>query len=188
MQFLDDVRVTCELCGGRRYRPEALEIKLANRSIADVLDLSVDAALDSFGANEKVACCLRSLSEVGLGYLTLGQPLSALSSGELQRLRLSRALAELGEGTLVVLDEPTTGLHPQDTRVLIACFDRAIARGASVIAVEHNLDVIESADFVIDLGPEGGPGGGEIVACGDPHAIAACAGSHTGAALRARLA
>ncbi|HXV37030.1 MAG TPA: excinuclease ABC subunit UvrA, partial [Myxococcota bacterium] len=123
MQFLDDVKVTCEQCGGRRYRQEALDIKLANRSIADVLELTVDAALDSFGAYEKIACCLRSLSEVGLGYLTLGQPLSALSSGELQRLRLSRALAELREGTLVVLDEPTTGLHPQDTQVLIACFD-----------------------------------------------------------------
>ncbi len=187
MHFLDDVRMPCEQCGGRRYRREALDVKISNRSIADVLDLTVDAALDVFGGDEKIAACLRSLAEVGLGYVTLGQPLSALSSGEIQRLRLSQALAERAERMLFVLDEPTTGLHPADTQVLVRCLDRAIECGASVIAVEHNLDLIERADYVIDLGPEAGPGGGEVVACGAPSAIADCARSHTGAALRARF-
>ena len=187
MHFLDDVRMPCEQCDGRRYRREALELKFSNLSIADVLDLTVDAALDVFGGDEKVAACLRSLAEVGLGYVSLGQPLSALSSGEVQRLQLSQALGQSAERTLFVLDEPTTGLHPADIAVLVSCLDRVIARGGSVIAVEHNLDVIRQADFVIDLGPEGGPGGGELVVCGTPSAVARCTRSHTGAALRGRL-
>jgi excinuclease ABC subunit A len=186
MHFLDDVRMLCEQCDGRRYRREALEIKFSNLSIADVLDLTADAALDVFGGDEKVAACLRSLVEVGLGYVTLGQPLSALSSGEIQRLRLSQALGQSAERTLFVLDEPTTGLHPADTDVLVRCFDRVLERGGSVIVVEHNLDVIRQADFVIDIGPEGGPGGGELVVCGTPSAVARCARSLTGAALRER--
>jgi excinuclease ABC subunit A len=184
MHFLDDVRMPCEQCNGRRYRREALEIKFANLSIADALDLTVDAALDVFGGDAKVAACLRSLAEVGLGYVTLGQPLSALSSGEVQRLRLSQALGQSAERALFVLDEPTTGLHPADIDVLVNCLDRVIERGGSVIAVEHNLDVIRRADYVIDLGPEGGPGGGEVVVCGTPSAVARCARSLTGAALR----
>ncbi len=187
MHFLDDVRMPCEQCNGRRYRREALDIKFSNLSIADALDLTVDAALDVFGGDAKVAACLRSLAEVGLGYVTLGQPLAALSSGEAQRLRLSRALGQSAERTLFVLDEPTTGLHPADIDVLVRCLDRVLERGGSVIAVEHNLDVIRQADYVIDLGPEGGPGGGELVACGTPSAIARCARSLTGAALRDRL-
>ena len=187
MHFLDDVRMPCEQCNGRRYRREALEIKFSDLSIADALDLTVDAALDVFGGDAKVAACLRSLAEVGLGYVTLGQPLSALSSGEAQRLRLSQALGQSAERTLFVLDEPTTGLHPADIDVLVRCFDRVLERGGSVIAIEHNLDVIRQADYVIDLGPEGGPGGGELVACGTPSAVARCARSLTGAALRDRL-
>jgi excinuclease ABC subunit A len=185
MQFLDDVRMPCEQCGGRRYRAEALAIKLSNLSIADVLDLTVDGALDVFGADAKIAACLRSLTAVGLGYLTLGQPLAALSTGEIQRLRLSDALARGGKRTLFVLDEPTTGLHAADIDVLVGCLDRVLDRGSSVIAVEHNLDVIGQADFVIDLGPEGGPGGGEIVALGTPGEISRNPRSHTGSALRA---
>lgn len=184
MHFLDDVHMLCEQCDGRRYRREALDVKFSNLSIADVLDLTVDAALDVFGGDAKVAACLRSLAEVGLGYVTLGQPLSALSSGEVQRLRLSQALGQSAERALFVLDEPTTGLHPADIDVLVSCLDRVIERGGSVIAVEHNLDVIRQADYVIDLGPEGGPGGGEVVVCGTPSAVARCARSLTGAALR----
>jgi excinuclease ABC subunit A len=187
MHFLDDVRMSCEQCDGRRYRREALDVKFSNLSIAEVLDLTVDAALDVFGGDEKVAACLRSLVEVGLGYVSLGQPLSALSSGEIQRLQLSQALGQNAERTLFVFDEPTTGLHPTDVDVLLGCLDRVIERGGSVIAVEHNLDVIRQADFVIDLGPEAGPGGGEVVVCGTPSAIASCARSHTGAALRGRF-
>jgi excinuclease ABC subunit A len=187
MHFLDDVRMPCEQCDGRRYRREALDVKFSNLSIADVLDLTVDAALDAFGGDAKVAACLRSLAEVGLGYVTLGQPLSTLSSGEVQRLQLSQALGQSAERTLFVLDEPTTGLHPADIDVLVKCLDRVLERGGSVIAVEHNLDVIRQADYVIDLGPEGGPGGGEVVACGTPSAVARCARSLTGAALRGRL-
>jgi len=186
MHFLDDVRMPCEQCDGRRYRREALDVKFANLSIADALDLTVDAALDVFGGDARVAACLRSLAEVGLGYVTLGQPLSALSSGEVQRLRLSQALGQSAERTLFVLDEPTTGLHPADTEVLVRCLDRVIERGGSVIAVEHNLDVIRQADFIIDIGPEGGPGGGELVVCGTPSAVARCTRSLTGAALRER--
>ena len=187
MHFLDDVHMLCEQCDGRRYRREALEIKFSNLSIADVLDLTVDAALDVFGGDEKVAVCLRSLEEVGLGYVGLGQPLSALSSGEVQRLQLSQALGQNAERTLFVLDEPTTGLHPADIDVLVRCLDHVIERGGSVIAVEHNLDVIRQADYVIDLGPEAGPGGGELVVCGPPSAVARCSGSHTGAALRGQV-
>jgi excinuclease ABC subunit A len=187
MHFLDDVHMLCEQCDGRRYRREALDVKFSNLSIADVLDLTVDAALDVFGGDAKVAACLRSLADVGLGYVTLGQPLSALSSGEVQRLQLSQALGQSAERTLFVLDEPTTGLHPADIEVLVSCLDRVIERGGSVIAVEHNLDVIRQADFVIDLGPEAGPGGGEVVVCGTPSAVARCARSLTGAALRDRL-
>jgi len=184
MHFLDDVRMPCEQCDGRRYRREALEVKFASLSIADALDLTVDAALDVFGGDAPVAACLRSLADVGLGYVTLGQPLAALSSGELQRLQLSQALGRSAQRTLFVLDEPTTGLHPADTEVLVRCLNRVIERGGSVIAVEHNLDVIRAADWVIDIGPEAGPGGGELVACGTPGAVADCARSLTGAALR----
>jgi len=185
MHFLDDIRMPCEQCDGRRYRREALEVKFADLSIADALDLTVDAALDVFGGDAQVAACLRSLADVGLGYVTLGQPLAMLSSGERQRLQLSQALGRSAERTLFVLDEPTTGLHPADTEVLVRCLDRVIERGASVIAVEHNLDVIRAADHVIDIGPEAGPGGGDLVVCGTPGAVADCARSLTGAALRA---
>jgi excinuclease ABC subunit A len=187
MQFLDDVRVPCEHCRGSRYRPEVGQIRIGGRSIADVLRLTVGEACEVFAEDARITQRLAPLRRVGLGYLPLGQPLSTLSGGEAQRLRLAQALAEGARRALYVLDEPTTGLHPMDIQVLLTCFDELIGAGASVLVVEHNLDVIRSADYVIDLGPEGGPGGGRIVTSGTPDEIARCAASHTGAALRGVL-
>jgi excinuclease ABC subunit A len=185
MHFLEDVRMPCEICDGRRYRPEVTQVRVGGSSIVDVLRLSVDEALAFFDDDAAVAKRLLPLARVGLGYLTLGQPLSTLSGGETQRLRLAQALVERSAGGLYVLDEPTTGLHPADVRLLLECLDQVIAAGSSVLVVEHNLDVIRSADFVIDLGPGAGPDGGRLVAAGPPEAIARCAESATGAALRA---
>jgi excinuclease ABC subunit A len=185
MHFLEDVRMPCEICDGRRYRPEVTQVRVGGRSIVDVLGLTVDEALAFFDDDRAIAKRLRPLARVGLGYLTLGQPLSTLSGGETQRLRLAQALVERSAGGLYVLDEPTTGLHPADVRLLLDCLDQVIAAGSGVVVVEHNLDVIRSADHVIDLGPGAGPEGGRLVAAGPPAAIAACAESATGAALRA---
>jgi excinuclease ABC subunit A len=188
MQFLDDVRVPCDTCGGSRYRPEALELRESGRTIVDVLALTLDEACAIWADDSRIGGRLRPFVRVGLGYLTLGQPLTTLSGGENQRLRLGLALAEgATAGRLYVLDEPTTGLHPADVDVLLACLDELIDAGASVIVVEHNLEVIRAADHVIDLGPEGGPGGGRVVASGAPAAIAAARASYTGAALRGEL-
>jgi excinuclease ABC subunit A len=184
MQFLDDVRVPCEVCDGTRYRPEAARVRVAGRSIVDVLGLTLDEALEVFSEDAAVAERLQPFSRVGLGYLTLGQPLSTLSGGEAQRLRLGLALGEGRTRSLYVLDEPTTGLHPADIHVLLGCLEELLGAGASIIVVEHNLDVIRASDHVIDLGPEGGPGGGRLLAQGPPEAIAAVAESRTGAALR----
>jgi len=153
--------------------------------VVDVLELTVDEALERFAGEKKIAGRLLPLQQVGLGYLALGQPLSTLSGGENQRLRLAQALMERSSGHLYVLDEPTTGLHPADIRLLLGCLDRVIAAGGSVVVVEHNLDVIRAADHVIDVGPEAGPGGGRIVVEGPPEVVAGCRDSHTGAALRA---
>jgi excinuclease ABC subunit A len=212
MQFLDDVRVPCDACGGSRYRREVLEVRLEGRSITDVLELTLDEAVEVFAGDRRIAGRLAPFARVGLGYLRLGQPLSTLSGGEHQRVRLAQALARKVSGKagskrgatrsaknagaslrlgtrLLVLDEPTTGLHPADVQVLLGCLDELIAEGDSVIVVEHNLDVVRRADFVLDLGPEGGPGGGRVVASGTPLEIASVAESATGAALRAaRLA
>ncbi|HKE11809.1 MAG TPA: excinuclease ABC subunit A, partial [Myxococcota bacterium] len=185
MQFLDDVRVPCENCEGRRFRAEALEVKLDGRSIVDVLALTIAEARALYAEDPRIGDRLDPFVRVGLGYLTLGQPLSTLSGGENQRLRLGLALAERGAvGKLLVLDEPTTGLHPADVAVLLSCLDELLDAGGSVLVIEHNLDVIRRADHVIDMGPEGGPGGGRIVAEGPPEAIALVRGSFTGAALR----
>jgi excinuclease ABC subunit A len=185
MQFLEDVRMPCEVCDGRRYRPEVLQVRLAGRSIVDVLALSVEEALELFDGDAQITRRLRPLERVGLGYLALGQPLSTLSGGETQRLRLAQALAERKAGDLYVLDEPTTGLHPADVRLLLECMDQVIAAGSHVLVVEHNLDVIRSADFVIDIGPGAGPEGGRLVVAGSPEEVARCESSATGAALRA---
>jgi len=185
MQFLDDVRVPCDECGGLRYRKEVLDVQLEGRSIVDVLGLTIEEAVEAFAHEPAIAGRLEPLRRVGLGYLTLGQPLSTLSGGEHQRVRLALALAEGQRDALFVLDEPTTGLHPVDIQVLMDCLDDLIELGGSVIVIEHNLDVIRRADFVLDLGPGGGPNGGGLVASGTPAEIAACEASVTGKALRA---
>ena len=185
MQFLDDVRVPCEVCDGRRYRAEALDIKLDGRSIVDFLALTIAEARAGYADDPRIGDRLEPFVRVGLGYLTLGQPLSTLSGGENQRLRLGLALGERSAaGKLLVLDEPTTGLHPADVDVLISCLEQLLEAGGSVLVIEHNLDVIRKADHVIDLGPDGGPGGGRVVAEGPPEAIALVRESFTGAALR----
>jgi excinuclease ABC subunit A len=185
MHFLPDVFVTCEVCAGRRYNRETLEVRFKGRSIADVLDLTVGEALDFLGNIPAVRHRLEALREVGLDYVRLGQSATTLSGGEAQRVKLARELARRATGrTLYLLDEPTTGLHFDDVRRLLEVLKRLVDGGNTVILIEHNLDVIKSADFVVDLGPEGGARGGQIVVTGTPEEVAACRGSFTGAFLR----
>jgi excinuclease ABC subunit A len=172
MQFLDDLRMPCEACGGRRFRKEVLDIRIEDRSIADVLDLGLEEACALFAGDDRIVGRLEPLVRVGLGYLQLGQPLSTLSGGEYQRLRLGQALSEGPGRRLYVFDEPTTGLHPADIAILLACLDEVIDAGASVLVVEHDLDVIRRADWVVDLGPGGGPEGGRLIAEGPPEIVA----------------
>ncbi len=189
MQFLSDVYLPCPACGGKRFQPEVLAIKLDGRTILDVLDLTVDEAVRVFADDESIATPLKPLAEVGLGYLRLGQPLSTLSGGEAQRLKLAAHLkSSLWQGSLFLFDEPTTGLHLADVEVLLRALQRLVELGHSVVVIEHHLEVIAAADWVIDLGPEGGAAGGELVAAGPPAAIAAAAGSHTGRHLAPVLA
>ncbi len=185
MQFLEDLRTPCEACDGTRYRREAREIALGGRSIVEVLALTVDEARELFAGDAGIAGRLEPFARVGLGYVTLVQPLSTLSGGELQRIRVAQALTARAAGCLFVLDEPTTGLHAAEVQVLLNCLDQLLDDGASLVVVEHSLDVIRLADHVIDLGPEGGPGGGRLVAAGTPEEIARVPESFTGAALRA---
>ena len=169
MHFLPDVYVTCEQCKGRRYNRETLEIKYRGKSIADVLELTVDQALPLLENFPAIANKLRTLQDVGLGYIELGQSATTLSGGEAQRVKLSKELSKRGTGrTLYILDEPTTGLHFEDTRKLLDVLTKLVDQGNTIVVIEHNLDVIKSADYVIDLGPEGGAGGGRIVAEGTP--------------------
>ncbi|MAJ60239.1 MAG: excinuclease ABC subunit A, partial [bacterium TMED88] len=184
LQFLDDVRVPCEACEGTRYQSRVLEVRWAGRSIAEVLNLTIDEAIDFFGSESKIENALRPFQRLGLGYVLLGQPLSTLSGGENQRVRLALALAEPGAGTLYILDEPTTGLHGADVEVLLSGLDALISIGASVVVIEHHLEVIRRAHWVIDLGPSGGPDGGQLVATGPPEEVAAVEHSRTGQALR----
>jgi len=181
MHFLPDVYVTCEQCKGRRYNRETLEIKYRGKSIADVLDLTVDQAVPLLENFPGIANKLRTLQDVGLGYVTLGQSATTLSGGEAQRVKLAKELSKRGTGrTLYILDEPTTGLHFEDTRKLLDVLTRLVDQGNTIVVIEHNLDVIKSADFVIDLGPEGGAGGGRIVASGTPEEVARRDQSATG--------
>jgi excinuclease ABC subunit A len=181
MHFLPDVFVSCEACGGRRFNDATLEVRYQGRSIADVLQLTVREALALFAAHPKVAGPLSLLAEVGLDYLNLGQPSPTLSGGEAQRIKLARELSKRSTGrTLYVLDEPTTGLHFHDVAKLLEVLRRLVSVGNSVIVIEHNLDVIKSTDWVIDLGPEGGHGGGRLIAEGTPEQVARSAGSATG--------
>jgi excinuclease ABC subunit A len=185
MQFLSDVYVPCAECGGARFRPEVLEIRYRDRSIREVLDLTVAEATTLFADLPEVAARLRPLADVGLDYVRLGQPLSTLSGGEAQRVKLAAHLGRDGKAhTLFIFDEPTTGLHLADIERLLGCFRRLIERGHSLIVIEHNLEVVKCADWVIDLGPEGGTQGGRLVAAGPPETIAATSGSHTGRFLR----
>ncbi|OLE39176.1 MAG: hypothetical protein AUG00_03235 [Candidatus Rokubacteria bacterium 13_1_20CM_2_70_7] len=181
MYFFEDVYVSCQECEGRRYRPDVLAVKCRGRNISEVLGMTVDEAIDFFAAQPALARRLRVLADVGLGYLRLGQPATTLSGGEAQRLKIA---AELGARStsdmLYVLDEPTTGLHLDDVKRLLGVLNRLVDAGNTVLVVEHHLDVIKSADWVIDLGPEGGDEGGEIVAEGPPEAIAQTPGSYTG--------
>ena len=181
MHFLPDVYVTCEQCKGRRYNRETLEIKYRGKSIADVLDLTVDQAVPLLENFPAIANKLRTLQDVGLGYVTLGQSATTLSGGEAQRVKLAKELSKRGTGrTLYILDEPTTGLHFEDTRKLLDVLTRLVDQGNTIVVIEHNLDVVKSADYVIDLGPEGGAGGGRIVAAGTPEEVARREGSATG--------
>jgi excinuclease ABC subunit A len=181
MQFLADVFVPCDECHGKRFRPQVLEVRYKNRNIDDVLDLTVREALAFFSGSPKVLRRLQVLDEVGLGYLRLGQPATTLSGGEAQRIKIAAHLStETGERMLYILDEPTTGLHFDDIAKLLAAFRRLLHAGHSLLVIEHNLDVIKCADWLIDLGPEGGEGGGRLVVAGTPEEVAACEASHTG--------
>ena len=189
MHFLPDVYVPCEVCKGRRYNRETLEVRYKGRSIADVLDLTVADALEFFSAQRRIADKLELLNDVGLGYIHLGQAATTLSGGEAQRVKLAAELAKRDTGrTLYILDEPTTGLHFEDVRLLLEVLHRLVDKGNSVVVIEHNLDVIKTADWVIDLGPEGGDGGGTVVAQGTPEEVAGIEASHTGHFLRRALA
>ena len=189
MHFLPNVYVTCEQCKGRRYNRETLDITYRGKSIADVLELTVDQALPLLENFPAIAVKLRTLQDVGLGYLTLGQSATTLSGGEAQRVKLAKELSRRGTGrTLYILDEPTTGLHFEDTHKLLDVLNRLVDQGNTVVVIEHNLDVIRTADYVIDLGPEGGAGGGRIVAEGTPEEVARHDASATGRYLSELLA
>jgi excinuclease ABC subunit A len=181
MFFFEDVYVSCQECEGRRYRPDVLGIKHRGRNISDVLSMTVDEAVDFFAAQSALARRLRVLGDVGLGYLRLGQPATTLSGGEAQRLKIAAELgARASTDMLYILDEPTTGLHLDDVKKLLAVLNRLVDVGNTVLVVEHHLDVVKSADWIIDLGPEGGDEGGEIVAEGTPEMVAQTPGSYTG--------
>jgi len=180
MQFLADVFVPCDDCNGKRFKPQVLEVKYKGRNIDQVLALTVREALTFFAGSPKVARRLQVLDEIGLGYLRLGQPATTLSGGEAQRIKIASHLAtQGGERMLYVLDEPTTGLHFDDIAKLLGAFRKLLAAGHTLLVIEHNLDVLKTADWIIDLGPDGGEAGGEIVATGTPEQVAKHPTSHT---------
>jgi excinuclease ABC subunit A len=181
MHFLPDVYVPCEVCKGARYNRDTLDITFKGKNISEVLDLSCEEALEFFANQPPIARHMQTLVDVGLGYVRLGQPATTLSGGEAQRIKLSSELSKRSTGhTMYVLDEPTTGLHFEDVRKLLAVLSRLVDQGNSVLVIEHNLDVIKTADWLIDLGPEGGTGGGQVVAEGPPELVAKTPGSYTG--------
>ena len=183
MVFMADVFVPCDACGGKRFKPDVLEVRVRGRTIADVLALTVDEAIKFFPREDKLAQALWHVQQVGLGYLRLGQPATTLSGGEAQRLKIARELALTARGgarKLYMLDEPTTGLHLEDIRKLAQVFDRLLDQGHTLVLIEHNLDVIKLADWIVDMGPDGGDGGGHVVAMGRPEEIVQVAASHTG--------
>jgi excinuclease ABC subunit A len=185
MNFLPDVYVKCKACGGNRYNKETLEVRYKGKSINDILNMTVNIAVEFFESVPHIHQKLKAIQDVGLGYLTLGQPCTTLSGGESQRIKLSSELSKRDTGrTLYVLDEPTTGLHFEDIRQLLGVLNKLVDKGNTVIVIEHNLDVIKVADHIIDIGPEGGEGGGEVIATGTPQEIAASPKSYTGKYLR----
>jgi len=185
MHFLPDVYVQCEVCTGSRYNRETLEINYKGKTIANVLNMSVEEALDFFKNIPQIKRKLQTLHDVGLGYIKLGQQATTLSGGEAQRVKLSRELSRIGTGrTIYILDEPTTGLHFEDVRMLLDVLNKLVEKGNTVIVIEHNLDVIKTADWIIDLGPEGGDDGGSVVAEGTPEQVAKVRKSYTGKFLK----
>ena len=188
MNFLPDVYVPCEVCGGKRYNRETLEVRYKGKTISDVLEMTVDEALEFFSHIPKIKQKIQTLKDVGLGYIKLGQPSTTLSGGEAQRVKLATELSKRPTGkTLYILDEPTTGLHSDDVSRLVEILQRLVDTGNSIIVIEHNLDLIKTADHIIDLGPEGGERGGEIVATGTPEQICKNEKSYTGQFLKKYL-
>jgi excinuclease ABC subunit A len=189
MHFLPDVYVPCEVCKGARYNRDTLDIEFKGKNISEVLDLSCEEALEFFANQPVIARHMQTIVDVGLGYVRLGQPAPTLSGGEAQRVKLASELAKRSTGhTMYILDEPTTGLHFEDIRKLLGVLSRLVDQGNSVLVIEHNLDVIKTADWLIDLGPEGGSGGGTVVVEGPPELVAKTPGSHTGEFLASLLA
>ena len=185
MHFLPDVYVTCDQCKGKRYNRETLEIQFKGKSISDVLEMTVEEGADFFKAVPSIRDKLETLKQVGLSYIKVGQQATTLSGGEAQRVKLAKELSRRATGrTLYILDEPTTGLHFHDVAKLLDVLHQLVDQGNTVVVIEHNLEVIKTADWVIDIGPEGGDGGGEIVAAGTPEQIAKAKASHTGKFLK----
>jgi excinuclease ABC subunit A len=188
MNFLPDVYVECEACGGKRYNKETLEVRFKGKSISDVLNMTISNAIEFFEGIPHIRQKLVTMESVGLGYLTLGQPSTTLSGGEAQRIKLSTELSKRETGkTLYILDEPTTGLHFEDIRMLLDVLNKLVDNGNTVLVIEHNIDIIKVADHVIDMGPEGGRGGGQILTTGTPEQVALFKGSHTAKYLKAEL-
>ncbi len=188
MQFLSDVYVPCEVCKGKRYNRETLEVKYKGKNISDVLNMTVEEALDFFENIPRIKSKLQTLMDVGLSYIRLGQSSTQLSGGEAQRIKLAYELSKRSTGkTLYILDEPTTGLHIEDVNKLISILQRLTNSGNTVVVIEHNLDVIKNADYLIDLGPEGGEKGGTIIAEGTPEKISRASNSYTGQYLKKML-
>jgi excinuclease ABC subunit A len=188
MDFLPDVHVPCETCKGKRYNRETLEVRFKGKSISDVLDMTVEQAVEFFEHQPKILKKIETLFEVGLGYVSLGQHATTLSGGEAQRVKLATELSKRDTGnTFYILDEPTTGLHFQDIHHLLEVLQKLVKKGNTVLIIEHNLDVIKVADHIVDLGPEGGTGGGRIVATGTPEDVIKVTESYTGKYLRVEL-
>jgi excinuclease ABC subunit A len=189
MQFLPDVYVPCEVCKGKRYNRETLEVRYRGKTISDVLEMTVSEACRFFDAIPQIKNKLQTIEDVGLGYIRLGQPATTLSGGEAQRVKLASELSRRATGkTIYILDEPTTGLHFADTERLLEVLNRLADAGNTVVVIEHNLDVIKTADWLVDLGPEGGEAGGEVVGVGTPEELAQNPHSYTGQFLRPTLA